>query len=365
MCEKAKKYNRCIITVTDELVSASMPLNEFILYRAWRFEKEKQIVLLLFDKAPDKSVNVPENIELHCIGKNVFKLNKTVKKIVEDCKRDGLEFLFHIHEAKSVILFDMATFGRYKKHIVYTVHSTYKNYPLKNKLLCNIAVRRCDRMVCVGETSYKYFPKKFKQKFKVFAIQNGIDTERTARCGKNAVKSKDKFVMVYVARFVPLKMHFKAIDVAARLENAELHLIGKGPLEEQLKRYADTVAKGKVVFVGALTRDDVYKRLSESDLYISTSSYEGMPLSLLEALSCALPCVVSDIEQHREVLEKCPGDFKVALTIGDFVNAIKEIQNMSEKERKKLGEKCRVDANEHFSVEKMHEKYDAVYGWRE
>lgn len=94
----------------------------------------------------------------------------------------------------------------------------------------------------------------------------------------------------------------KAADV-----NAELHVFGEGPL------YAKCCELGlaNVYFHGF--RSNVVSWLQAADLFVSASRSEGMPLAVLEALSCGCPVLLSDIPPHREIAQAVDGQGCVRL----------------------------------------------------
>jgi glycosyltransferase involved in cell wall biosynthesis len=83
-------------------------------------------------------------------------------------------------------------------------------------------------------------------------------------------------------------------QVIAGGADARLQLIGTGPDEEKLKRIAaDAALKDKVIFKGR--RENVLHELSDTDIFVLPSLSEGMSNVLLEAMSCALPVVVTGV----------------------------------------------------------------------
>ncbi len=352
---------KCIVTITDGISPTSMPFNEFILFRLKHFPTEKQVLIQLFEKGIDNNVVFPSEVEYYSLGMNLSKINKVIKDIEE--RYDVIAY--HVHEGKSVILFSVASFWKYRSKTIYTLHSTYRNYPFHNKLFSFCASLLARDIVCVSKTSYKYYPtilKRLRGKH-VMYIQNGVDTERiNAVKGFKSTSEDNLFTMVYVARLVALKRHHMLFEVLKDLPNVRLLLIGQGPLKETLVKMADEYKiKAQVSFLGLLPREKVYETLKESDLYVSTSSYEGLPIGVLEAMGCGIPCIVSDIEQHAEIAETCKSLKLCPDNIEQWIKMINELVYLSTAERRSLGHLNKADVENNFSLVSMHRKYEHLY----
>lgn len=364
----AMGYKSYLITVTDNLSATSMPFNEFVLYRRTHYPEEKQIVLLLFKTKADDSVTIPEDIDVYYIGKNRKLLAETAKRLINETREQGIPIVFHIHEAKSVLLFNVATKFRYCNKIVYTLHSTYKNYPLHNKVFSACASLMVKDVICVSKTSYKYYPWFLKslRKKHVRAIQNGVDIEQINNTPPTLVPENDKmFTLIYVARLIPLKRHNILIDAISHCVGVKMVLVGIGPLEYEIKEFARS--KGvidRVEFKGLMPRQRVFELLKNADVYVSASSYEGLPVGVLEAMGCGLPCIVSDIEQHREIKEVIGSLILCDESPLNWTDKISLMQQMSEEDLRSIGENNRKKVEEHFSLEKMHRHYNEVYSFQ-
>lgn len=350
----------CIITITDGISPTSMPFNEFLLYRLTHYPKEKQILIQVFEKGIDPRVSIPKDVEYYSVGMNIAKLNKIVRYLE---KKYNIK-AFHIHEGKSVILFSIATLLLKRHKILYTLHSTYRNYPFHNKLFCFIGSLMAKKIVCVSKTSYKYYPKilKLLRKQNVLAIQNGVDLDRIGNIERPITHKQDKHTITYVARLVPLKRHHLLIDIISQLPNVRLELIGSGPLEEELKQYANKNGiSDRISFLGLLPREQVFHHLYNTDIYVSTSSYEGLPIGLLEAMACGAVCVVTDIDQHVEIAEKCKSLITLSADIPTWVRKLKQLISMNREDLSIIGDSNKNKVRENFSLESMHENYSTIY----
>lgn len=353
------KKQKCIVTITDGISPTSMPFNEFILYRLKHYPEEKQILIQLFEHGMDKNIQLPKDVTMYSLGINIKKINSIIRRI----EKEYDVVAYHVHEGKSVILFSVATLWRYRNKTIYTLHSTFKNYPFHNKLFSFCASLLARDVVCVSKTSLKYYPKilKFIRGKHAMCIQNGVDMERI-----NAVTSftpNDKsFTIIYVARLVALKRHYMLFEMLKELPDVKLKLIGKGPLEVYLVNMVKEMhLETQVEFLGLLPREEVYKRLKEANLYISTSSYEGLPIGVLEAMGCGISCLVSDIEQHVEIANVCSSLQLCNDDITTWVKRINEIKELPALERQHIGMNNRKDVFKSFSLASMHSKYDELY----
>ena len=352
--------HKAIVTITDGISPTSMPFNEFVLYRLQRYPEEKQIIIQVFEKGIDPNVTIPNGVDFYSLGMNPWALLKRIKTIE---KRFDIK-AYHIHEGKSVILFSFATFLSRRNKTIYTLHSTYKNYPFHNKLFSFCASILAKKVVCVSRTSYKYYPfiLKFLRGKDAMSIQNGVDIDRIDAAGDAYDTTGRPFTMVYVARLVPLKRHYILFNVLKQLPNVHLDLIGHGPLASELKvMVKDLGIENQVSFKGLLPREEVYRQLKSADLYVSTSSYEGLPIGVLEAMGCGAACLVTNIEQHEEIALKCSSLITISPEVDEWVMKIKELMDMGYEQLHTIGERNKKEVYENFSLARMHENYNNLY----
>jgi len=99
-----------------------------------------------------------------------------------------------------------------------------------------------------------------------------------------------------------MKSFIEAIPlVLKKVTNARFLIIGQGSQTEKLKeRVLQLGITQNIVFMGHLPHDQLIRILSVSDIYVSTSLADGTSASLLEAMVCRIPVVVTDIPGNRE-----------------------------------------------------------------
>lgn len=99
-------------------------------------------------------------------------------------------------------------------------------------------------------------------------------------------------------------------------ENARLIFVGEGDLREQLMRLVRQYnIDSHVVIAGIRSSKEVAAYLKGADVFVLSSEFEGMPISVLEALGCGLPVVSTDVGEIRRVVS--PGKNGEIVTVFD------------------------------------------------
>jgi glycosyltransferase involved in cell wall biosynthesis len=133
-------------------------------------------------------------------------------------------------------------------------------------------------------------------------IVNGAALMSPAASQVDALRTRlgvgDRPVVVGIGRLVAQKSWITLIEAMRRVEGADALIAGEGPMRESLEEAA--AADGRVRFVGAV--DDVASLLHLADCVVSTSTWEGLPLSLLEALSLGRPVVATAVDGVRDIV---------------------------------------------------------------
>ena len=342
-----------------------MPFNEFVLYRANHYPDETQILIICGPKGELPKVEIPNKLKIRYAGRKLQNIRKTIKGAIAELKKKQIPYVIHMHQVQSGFLAEMAMVGTgFRKRVLFTVHSTFSGYKFHNKFLSFTNTLLAQRITCVSNTSYQDYPNLIKQikGKRIQALQNGVDIERIDRI-LSTIKpvSHDCVNFIYVARLVPLKNHMFLVDVLSRCDNiVHFTFVGTEDAEKAIRKRAEELGVlERITFTGLIPRNDVFKELQSSDYYISSSTLEGLPVSVLEAMCCGLPCVLSDIPQHREVA----GEQAAILPcdVEKWVFEINRLAALPSEERTIMSDSIRKYVVENFSLQAMHKKYDTIY----
>jgi glycosyltransferase involved in cell wall biosynthesis len=292
-------------------------------------------------------------------------------RVLSAALRDRSYDIIHVHSPHLGVLFLIATFfnRRITPAMVVTVHDSYQNYKFRNKLLFLPVFAGFRRVVCCSRASYDSFPGFFKLLAgdRLCFAQNGPDIERIDRIAARHTPAEPTgaFTSVAIGRMAPVKNPFGLLEAFGRGADGSSRLvwIGDGALRPALMDKARVMGVEKEIdFTGLIPRETVFDHLLDADLYISTSFGEGLPLSVMEAMACGCPVLLSDIPPHREIAETV--DFIPLVKPEDaagFSRELKRFQAMNPEERKAIGRKCRKLVQERFSMTAMHARYREIY----
>jgi glycosyltransferase involved in cell wall biosynthesis len=161
-----------------------------------------------------------------------------------------------------------------------------------------------------------------------------------------------------IARLFHLKGHDDLLDLAPDLCARHPHLrflwVGDGILRDAWDEWIAThEPNGQIQRVP--WRNDVPLLLLAADAFLHVSESDGLPLAVLEAMSAALPCVVTD-HLHEDIPSLNSSNSITVDSEGRWLNALRDREGL-----RGLGSAARRIAEEKFSCERMAANYEALY----
>lgn len=173
----------------------------------------------------------------------------------------------------------------------------------------------------------------------------------------------NRFIIGFVGRLTEQKGLIYLLDAVPRiLENlpqAQLWIIGDGPLRQNLQSSADQLRiASSVSFYGK--RDDVPDLLRQMDVFVLPSIYEGLPTVILESIANGVPVIATDIPGTREIIHAGETGWLVpprdSAALADCI-----LQTAQDPAGRQQMARDAFESLKEFSIERAAQRYAAVY----
>lgn len=272
----------------------------------------------------DKQFVLPINRNPFSIN-NLKAINK-LKKIISDEKYS----LIHCHTAMGSVVARMAA-KEFRKSgvlkVLYTAHGFhfYKGspklfwliyYPMEKYL-----AKYTDGLITINKEDYQLaIENNFKAAniFKTSGVGININKfddlslEDSSQIRKKNGYGNDLFIIIYIAEFIDRKDHkfiLEAIPLLKeKIDNFKFIFAGRGKLQIEMEQLAiDLKVKESVDFLGF--RKDIGELILMSDIGISVSKQEGLPMNVAEEMFASKPVIATNIRGHNDLIENAVSGF--------------------------------------------------------
>lgn len=158
-------------------------------------------------------------------------------------------------------------------------------------------------------------------------IPNGIDTEQFSQKKYNSSSTEIKFIST--GRLIKRKGYEYLIKALRGIDNVKLTLLGDGNQREELQNLAKSL-NVNCVFRGSIPHEKIAAELTQADIFVLPSDNEGMSNSVLEAMACGLPIIVTKVGGTEELISE-NGIIVEKSSTESLRNAIFQYKNNPEK----------------------------------
>lgn len=302
---------------------------------------------------------------------------RELKSIIDTNEYD----IVHCHTPVGGVMARLAAREARKRgtKVIYTAHgfhfckgSPYINwmiyYPIE-RLFSHIT----DCLITINDEDYELA---LKHRFKAGRIEHvhgvGVDTarfqpveeQRKRELRKSFGYGPRQLLMFYAAEFNKNKNQQLLIRALANIKNevphAKLLLAGEGPLLEGCKQLAAELGVAHLIdFLGY--RNDIEHMLPMCDIAVASSSREGLPVNVMEAMACGLPVVATDNRGHRELVRSgvngwlaAPDDHQA---IGDKIKRLSQDRKLT----RQLGMSGRGIIEAQYAIDTVLKKKSHIY----
>jgi len=343
-------------------------LERFVVELTKNFSKDVTPLIVCLEETGELAsyVNNARVVALNCgIGLKF----RSVYKLIDIVRKNKINII-HTHN-EAAHFYGTMTGVLSRVPVIHTRHGRYlDNNP--RKMFLNI-ISSFFATKCVGVSQDVTDLMSRMEKIntqKTLTILNGIDTNTFSPHSANGENNRSqngrgKFIRIgIVARLDIVKDHSNLLMACYYLnkknKNFKLFIVGDGPMRKSLENEVEKLQlEEKVVFTG--TRHDIADILNSLDIYVLSSISEGMSLTLIEAMSCCLPVVATDVGGNPEVVVNGVTGFiippqkpklfteKISILINDSIL------------RESMGVEGRKRVIEKFSIKETARKYEDLY----
>lgn len=275
-----------------------------------------------------------------------WKAFMEIRNIVDKVKPD----VVHLHSSKAGAVGRLAIDGK-NVSMFYTPHGysfLMENYkPMKRFLFKAIeavcGTRNCTTISCgAGEHQ-----ESLKLTRNATYVNNGVNMRELQKMIDETPKEDHPFTVFTSGRICYQKNPALFNQIAESLPEVRFVWIGDGELRNELK-------SKNIQITGWHDRRTAIHHAVNTDVFLLTSRWEGLPISLLEAMYMKKLCVVSDVIGNRDVIRDGENGF-VCSNVEAYVKAIKEKQTAVMKE------KAYEDILSIYNTEVMARRYRVIY----
>jgi|SRR2546428_1446320 len=286
--------------------------------------------------------------------------------------------MFHIHFTylASGFLF-LRSLGLLNKPIiihthgydVFTVPSI--NYGFRTKLIgqifTNYAWKRADRIIAVCNKAKLEIEKAGIKSEKIDLLYNGINEKLFLKNltevpkDLSEIRENSDLIFLSVASIFPVKNHVRMLNAFEKLakkysSKLKIKLVLIGPQGSSPFKFENP----DVIYIGKKNHSELSKFYSFADAFVLPSLSEANSWAILEAMSCELPVIVSDVGGNPDVVEDSRFRFN-PLDIQDILDKFALIVEMSPEERKIIGTANRQKILNGFTIEDHTRKLKQIY----
>lgn len=250
------------------------------------------------------------------------------------------------------------------KHRVHTVHNVAKKENTRAARILNRFFYKFAHVVPVAlseEVKKTIIDEYHIKQEKIPVILNGINLSKCIE--KNSYEVNEQFNILHIGRFSEQKNHRGMIEAFSLFikdyPNSVLSLIGDGEKKEEIKALVEEKKLGqKIKFLGV--QSNVYPYLNSADVFLLPSIYEGVPMTLIEAMGTGLPIIATAVGGVPDMLKSEEEAILVPVEVNSISDALKRFA-----EDEMLRKKCGMSAKKKsavFSVQMMAREYIKEYG---
>lgn len=317
-----------------------------------------------------KTLIIEKNFSLYRVRQILFFMRnkkKCIKEMCEFLKQRGVKkdekILFYSYWLNHTAYIANEISKKYKNAKVISRAHRYDLYQEENGGYIPFQKRNVEKLhkiYCIAEDGQKYLLSKypaFKDKIKISKLG-------TEDYGKAQYKSRSILRIVSCSYVVPVKRIYLIVEILSRIKDVQIDWthIGDGVELEKIKKICEIKLPEnvKVNFEGNLTNKEVIEKYKSEEyhLFINVSESEGIPVSIMEAISFGIPVMATDVGGTKEIVNKHTGKLlEKSFDIQNAVEFIEKIAHMKEQQYIELRNSARSFWKNNYFAENNYKNF--------
>ena len=244
---------------------------------------------------------IDHGVQIHYIHKGLGFSLGAIFRIYKELNRFSPDV---VHTNLSGAIYSSLWILLHRARMLHTVHNMpTREFGKRKRMVMSILYRTGKAIpVAISDEIRQLMGKTYKRTLPVELVYNPVDVERFASIKKIP---HDMFVIISVGRLEPQKNHKLLVDafeiITREIPNSELFILGDGPLKDEVQEYiVSKKLEQKITLTGIVKNVEDY--LASADIFVLSSDYEGLPLSILEAMAAGLPIVSTDVGGVKDIV---------------------------------------------------------------
>ena len=302
-------------------------------------------------------------------AKDNIRLMQQYSGVIEYCKANEID-LIHCHLPWAGFL-GRLVYSRTKIPVIYTEHNMQERYHFATKMINRLTFNSQSLALGVSEDVTNSIKKNIHPKISVKTLLNGANTDSFRRDLNLGTKTKqelgipeDALVIGNVAVFRFQKRLIEWLQVFKEIEtkNPNVYgiIVGAGPLEKEIKAELIKLKLEKNVFFPGL-KTDVKPYFSAMDIFMMSSSFEGLPIALLEAMSMECAIVSTDAGGIKEVIRDKQDGLICKVAEWEKLSGLCQVLIDDPEKLNKYKKAARERAVNSFSLKRMVDSLEEIY----
>ena len=219
-----------------------------------------------------------------------------------------------------------------------------------------LSYKIADRIILTSQRDINYITKIFRlKKKKIYLIPNFINIDLF----KPKDLPKKNKALLFVGRLSREKNLINLLKSMIDLEDYKLDIIGKGPFEDYIVKFTK-LHNLNVNLLGIVPNENLPDYYNQYEIFILPSLFECNPKVLLEAMSCGIPCIATNVRGINEIIDHEENGYLCGINSKSIKNAIETLYSDMAL-RQKISKNSRKTILDNYTLEKVLEKEFDLY----